>query len=314
MTKLPEITRRNVLRGAGGLMLGLPLLETFMPREASAQAAAARSPFVIIVVGDNGVVQAGVSLSVSSEPEKFWPTATGTLTKASMTADKATRSTGELADYADKLLIVKGMNLPFSSNGCSHSAADAQILTAAKITTGGTNCKAMGISVDTAIAKAKNPTGRDPLVMHAGMFSPGGTGFDIPGYVSYITPQQPLVYIDSPYKAYQAIIGAVGNGTTSTSAEAQAQMQRAARSKSINDILRPQIQALLARPELSQSGHTRLDQHLTAIRNIEVKISTTTTYTVPDADIATMKTMDPKPYDQTTRDAAVKLFMELMAF
>ena len=41
---------------------------------------ATRSPFVLIVVGDNGVVQAGVSLSVSSEPEMFWPTATGTLT------------------------------------------------------------------------------------------------------------------------------------------------------------------------------------------------------------------------------------------
>ena len=115
-----------------------------------------RSPFVLIVVGDNGVVQAGVSLSVSTEPEMFWPTATGALTKASMTADKATRSTGELADYAEQLLIVRGINLPFSSNGCSHSAADAQILTAANITPGSTNCKAMGISVDTAIAKAKN--------------------------------------------------------------------------------------------------------------------------------------------------------------
>src|SRR3954451_6574730 len=308
-----QMNRRTVLRGAGGLMLGLPLLETFLPRAASAQTTA-RSPFVLIVVSDNGVVQAGVSLNVSAEPERFWPMATGTLTKASMTTDKATRSTGELADYADKLLIVKGINLPYSSNGFSHSAADAQILTAAKITSGSTNSKAMGISVDTAIAKAKNPAGRDPLVMHAGMFSPGGTGFDIPGYVSYVTPQQPRVYIDSPYKAYQAIIGAVGNGSTATSAEALAQMQRAARSKSINDILRPQIQALLARTDLSTSDHARLDQHLTAIRDIEVKISTTTTYTVPDADIATMKTMDPKPYDQTTRDAAVKLFMELMAF
>jgi hypothetical protein len=308
-----HMNRRMVLRGAGGLMLGLPLLETFMPRKASAQTAA-RSPFVLIVVGDNGVVQAGVTLGGTGEPEKFWPTATGTLTKDKMLADKATRSSGELSDYADRLLVVKGINLPYSSTGCSHSAADAQILTAAKITSGSTNCKAMGISVDTAIAKAKNPAGRDPLVMHAGMFSPGGMGFDIPGYVSYVTPQQPRVYIDSPYKAYQQIIGVVGNGTTGTSAEAQAQMLRAARSKSINDILRPQIQALLARPDLSTSDHARLDQHLTAIRNIEVKISTTTTYTVPDADIATMKTMDPKPYDQTTRDAAVKLFMELMAF
>src|SRR4051812_32890984 len=280
----PEINRRTVLRGVGGLMLGLPLLETFLPRVASAQTAA-RSPFVLIVVGDNGVVQAGVNLSVSAEPERFWPTATGSLTKASMTADKANRSTGELADYAEKLLIVKGINLPFSSNGCSHSAADAQILTAAKITTGSTNCKAMGISVDTAIAKAKNVSGRDPLVLHAGMFSPGGTGFDIPGYVSYVTPQQARVYIDSPYKAYQAIIGAIGNGSTATSAEATALMQRAARSKSINDILRPQIQALLNRSDLSTKDHERLDQHLTAIRDIEVKMTGTgNTITIPDAD------------------------------
>jgi len=307
-----KMNRRMVLRGAGGFMLGLPMLETFMPRKASAQDAT-RSPFVLLVVGDNGVVQAGVSLSVSSEPEMFWPTATGALTKASMTADKASRSTGELADYAEKLLIVRGINLPYSSNGCSHSAADAQILTSAKITAGSTNCKAMGISVDTAIAMAKNPPGRDPLVMHAGMFSPGGTGFDIPGYVSYVTPQQPRVYIDSPYKAYQTIIGAIGNGSSSTSAQATAQMQRAARSKSINDILRPQIQALLSRTDLSQSDRDRLDQHLTAIRDIEVQM-TGTTLTIPDADVSMMKTIDPKPYDQSTRDTSVKLFMELMAF
>jgi hypothetical protein len=309
-----QMNRRMVLRGAGGLMLGLPLLETFMPRKASAQTAT-RSPFVLIVVGDNGVVQAGVSLNLSSEPEKFWPMATGALTKTSMTADKATRSTGELADYAEKLLIVKGINLPYNSTGCSHSAADAQILTAAKITSGSTNCKAMGISVDTAIAKAKNVAGRDPLVMHAGMFSPGGTGFDIPGYVSYITPQQARVYIDSPYKAYQQIIGVVGNGTTTTSAEQQALIQRAARSKSINDILRPQIQALLNRTDLSQSDHARLDQHLTAIRDIEVKMTTMpTVMMIPDADVATMKANDGKPYDQSIRDTSVKLFMELMAF
>jgi len=307
-----QMNRLMVLRGAGGLMLGLPLLETFMPRKAAAQTAT-RSPFVLIVVGDNGVVQAGVSLSVASEPEMFWPTATGSLTNASMTADKATRSTGELAAHAQKLLIVRGINLPFSSNGCSYSAADAQILTGASITPGSTNCKAKGISVDTAIATANNPPGRDPLVMHAVMFSPGGTGFDIPGYVSYVTPQQARVYIDSPYKAYLTIIGAVGNGSTLTSAQAQALMQRAARSTSINDILRPQIQALLARPDLSQSDHDRLDQHLTAIRDIEVKI-TTTSLTVPDADVTTMKMIDPKPYDQSTRDTSVKLFMELMAF
>jgi hypothetical protein len=121
------------------------------------------------------------------------------------------------------------------------------------------------------------------------------------------------VYIDSPYKAYQAIIGVVGNGTTGTTADAQAQALRGSRSKSINDILRPQIQALLARTDLSTGDRARLDQHLTAIRDIEVQM-TSTMLTIPAADVTTMKGMDAKPYDQSTRDNAVKLFMELMAF
>lgn len=309
---LPKLNRRLVLRGAGGLMLGLPLLEGFLPRQAAAQSAV-RSPFVLFVVSDNGVVQAGVTLGGAPEAERFWPTATGTLTKAGMLADKPTRSTGELADYAEKLLIVKGVNLPYGSNGCSHSAADAQILTAASITPGSTNCLATRESIDTAIARAKNPPGRDPLVLHAGMFSPGGTGFDIPGYVSYVTAKQPRVYIDSPYKAYQAITGVVGDGSSASSADLQAQQLRAARSKSINDLLRPQIKDLLARPELSKSDVERLNQHLTAIRDIEVKMSSTT-FTIPDADVASMKQMDSKPYDQANREASIRLHLELMAF
>ena len=67
-----RMNRRMVLRGAGGLMLGLPMLETFLPRRASAQTVM-RSPFLILVVNDNGVVQAGATLSGTSETERFWP-------------------------------------------------------------------------------------------------------------------------------------------------------------------------------------------------------------------------------------------------
>jgi hypothetical protein len=307
-----KINRRLVLRGAGGLMLGLPLLEAFMPRRAAAQDAV-RSPFVIIVVNDNGVVQAGVTLDGNGEPEKYWPTALGPLTKESLLADKATRTMGELSDYADRLLVVRGVNLPYSSTGCSHSAADAQLLTAAKMSGSSTNCLSTGLSVDTAIAKAKNPPGRDPLVLHGGMFSPGGTGFDIPGYVSYVAPNQPRAYIDSPLKAYQTITGVVGTTAGGNDADALAKQQRAARSKSINDLLRPQIQALLGRTDLSVSDRTRLDQHLTAIRDIEGTIATTT-FTVPDDEVAAMKPIDAKPYDQASYEQRIKLNMRLMAF
>lgn len=306
------MNRRLVLQGAGGLMLGLPLLEAFMPREAKAQAAM-RSPFVIIVVNDNGVVQAGATLGGAGEPEKFWPSALGPLTKESLAADKATRAMGELSDYADRLLVVRGINLPYGSTGCSHSAADAQILTSAKITGGSTNCLGLGPSVDTAIAKAKNVAGRDPLALHAGMFAPGGTGFDIPGYVSYVAASQPRAYIDSPLKAYQAIIGVVGTDTGGTDAESQDQALRALRSKSINDLLRPQIQSLLTRTDLSAGDRNRLDQHFTAIRDIEATIATTA-FTVPEAEVTAMKQIDPRPYDQSSYEQRIKLNMRLMAF
>jgi hypothetical protein len=176
-----------------------------------------------------------------------------------------------------------------------------------------TNCLAMGLSVDTAIANAKNPAGRGPLALHAGMFSPGGTGFDIPGYVSYIAPNQPRAYIDSPLKAYEAIIGVVGTGSGGNEEETQAQTLRAARSKGINDLLRPQIQALLARPDLSASDRTRLDQHFTAIRDIEAAIPTTT-LTIPEEDITSMEQIDTRPYDQASYEQRIRLNMQLMAF
>jgi len=76
----------------------------------------------------------------------------------------------------------------------------------------------MGVAIDTVIAKAKNPA-------------------------SYIAPRQARVSIDTPYEAYQAIIGALGNGATGTSADALALTQSGARSnsstRSIASLLRP---------------------------------------------------------------------------
>jgi hypothetical protein len=88
-----KMNRRMVLRTAGGLMLGLPLLDAFTSRSAKATEAQ-RSPFVLIVVGDNGVVQGGVTLGGEGEPEMFWPTQSGPLTQESMLADKESRSIG----------------------------------------------------------------------------------------------------------------------------------------------------------------------------------------------------------------------------
>jgi Protein of unknown function (DUF1552) len=105
----------------------------------------------------------------------------------------------------------------------------------------------------------------------------------------------------------------VGDGTTGTSAELEAEMLRADRSKSINDILRPQLEALLARTDLSQSDRNRLDQHLTAIRDIEGQL-TTTEFTISEPDIQAMQDIDPRPYDQAFQEQSIRLHMKMMAF
>ncbi len=307
-----RMKRRQFLRGFGGVTLGLPLLESFMPRGAQAQTAV-RSPFLLLVVNGNGVVQSGSDITGGTDPEKFWPTKAGVLTKAAMDAEAATQTTSLLSDYATRLLMVRGINHPFGGAGCDHAAGDAQLLTAAKLSGTSNKTLAMGESIDSRIAREKNPAGREPLALHAGKYSPGGTGFDIPGYVSYIAANQPRTYLDGPYKAYQKIIGVVG-GTGTDTAAMQAQQLLASRSKSVNDLLRGQITALLARKDLSAGDVNRLNQHFAAIRDIEVKITAAGVTSLPAATVTSMQAVDPKPYDMTQHETLIKLHMQLMAF
>lgn len=289
--------RRQFLVGAGGVTLGLPILEAFLPKKAHA----ATPPFLGIICSANGVVQAK-----SGEVEAWWPTKTGALTSAAMLADKPTRATGELSDYADRLLLVRGVGHSLGSTGCNHASGCAQILTGTAVING-TSSQAVSssASVDTVIAKAVNPAGVDPLFLHVGMYSAGGSGFNIPSYISYIAGGQQRPGIDSPLKAYQRMIGTLGT-TTGPAAD-----PLALRRKSVNDLLRAQITQLRARPELTLEDQQRLDQHFTTIRDMEIKI----TNAVLSADkIAQMTTVDPTPYATQNHELIQTLHMDLMVF
>jgi Protein of unknown function (DUF1552) len=288
--------RRRFLVGAGGVTLGLPILDAFLPRKVDA----ATPPFLGVICSANGVVQAK-----AGEAEAWWPTTTGALTQAGMLADKPTRATGELSDYADRLLLIRGVGHPQSQTGCSHASACAQILTGTAMIKGtGSQAVSSSVSVDTVIAQAINPPGVDPLFLHAGMYSAGGSGFNIPSYISYIGGGQQRPAIDSPLKAYQRMTGTLG--TTGPAADPVA-----LRHKSVNDLLRAEITALRARPELTADDQQRLDQHFATIRDMEVKI----TNVVLSADkIAQMTMVDPKPYSSDYHELIQTLHMDLMVF
>ncbi|HZH04246.1 MAG TPA: hypothetical protein VEY30_10700, partial [Myxococcaceae bacterium] len=105
------MSRRWVLRGTGGVALGLPLLESLLPRNAFAQAGS-RPRFAVFMRQANGVAQES-----GGEPERFFPRALGPITTASLSTTDADRAVSELKDYAGKLLIVRGLRFGFPGNG-----------------------------------------------------------------------------------------------------------------------------------------------------------------------------------------------------
>jgi len=259
MTKHSKMSRRWFLRGMGGVTLGLPLLDA---SHATGQDPAALK-FALFVVGANGVAMADSSRE--GEVEMFWPTATGPLTTESLRAEDTqySRTLGLLADYAPRLLLVRGVDQPYGSAGCDHQSGDNMCLTAAKISGSGNSSLAMGESIDNRIARERNPSGREPVTLRAGWRPNDATGYDNPGFISYVGDRQPRAAEPSPLRAYQRMVG-----MGSTNAPDQSK-QRA----SINDLLRSQITDLMASPALSSDDRQRLQQHFDTIHDIEVAVT-----------------------------------------
>ena len=150
--------RRLFLTGTAGVTVALPFLETFTKRVA--RAATPDDPgFVVFMRQGNGCSQA-FPYGSAPEPEMFWPRSLGALTAASMAAD-GDRATSELSDYADKLLMVRGVNGALSISGCGHARGALQALTAQPSgdSDASNNSLALGESLDNRVARELNPEG-----------------------------------------------------------------------------------------------------------------------------------------------------------
>ena len=249
-----KISRRKLLLGAGGAVLSLPFLESFQGNTAKASDFA--ETFAIFFRQANGVAQ-----QWNMEPERFWPRDVGVLTEASM----ADRATGQLAAHRDHLLMVQGVNMNGFDYADGHARGAMQSLTAAGAQVPGEagRSEAGGQSLDDRIARQLNPDGRDPLVLYAGR-SGGWLGGPC---LSYYGPGLRNSAITSPWAAYMQIVGGEGG----LSAEAQLQLVR--RQQSINDLVRHQMDRLLAHPRLSTPDRARLERHRDSIRDLELSLS-----------------------------------------
>jgi hypothetical protein len=284
------VARRAFLRGAGGVMLSLPFLETLAPRRVRAQPMAAPR-YTVFIRQANGVAQAG-----NNEPERFWPHNLGALTTASLQAEPD-RAVSELAKYASKLLLVAGTKFGFPGNGCGHSGGANQVLTAAKVSDDpkGQYSLAMGESVDNRMARELNPEAREPLTLLT-----GPTQGYLPIVLSYRGAKQLRGAENDPFNVYKRMTGLAGMDAATIA-------QVATRRKSVNDLVRGQLQSFLARPDLSASDRQRLDLHLSAVRDVEVKMACT----LPDMRQRELDAIN--PVDGNNYLAVTQMHMDLVA-
>jgi hypothetical protein len=255
-----KMNRRLVLTGIGGALLGLPWLESLRPRSAWAQVSGV-PPFAIFFRQANGVAAEQDTNELGSEPERFWPTAPGPLSAATL----ADRALAELASYADRLLVVGNVNMANFNYGDGHARGALQVLTAqGPVEEGqGGNSEAAGESLDHRIGRELNPNGNESLFLYAGQ-----TGGWLGGpCISYRGPGNRRSAITDPFDAYQSLTGGAQQSTDGMPS------RRTLRQRSINDLVRSQLSSLLARPELSNTDRQRLDLHLSSVRDIEVSLA-----------------------------------------
>jgi hypothetical protein len=293
--------RRRFIRGAGGLILGLPALEAFAPRKALA---AGVSQFTLFMAQANGSIQ-----GTGGDPDMFWPRATGPLSAATMTGTDVDRATSELKDYAAKLILIKGIGFPFGNPvGCGHSSGCNQMLTASRPSGSENRSLPKGESIDVRIARdtAPSPTQVDPLTLFAGWKQ----GY-LDDAMSYRAGGAVRAGRDNPWDAYQAMTGLDTLGKTDPG-----MLQKlAARRKSINDLLRSEIDALRMRPELSQTDRQRLDLHFTSVRDLEVGMTNTMGPMPAGGQLAAdLQAMNGMYQANDKMEDVVKLHLSLVAF
>lgn len=257
-----KVSRRMVLRGLGGVALSLPLLESFVePAPAKAQDAAGDSTYAIFFRQANGVAcQQNSPLGDQMEPERFWPTATGALSAATLGG----RALDELLDHASRLLVVNNVNMYDFNYGDGHARGALQGLTARGPTVEGAggSSEASGESLDHRIGSELNPNGRDSLFLYAGPNS----GWLGGACISYRSSGVRRAATVNPRVAFEAMAGG-GNGMSDEAATLLRQRQM-----SINDLVREQMQRLMNSSRMSAKDREKLDLHFTSIREIEVAL------------------------------------------
>jgi hypothetical protein len=247
-----HLSRRALLRGAGGVAVALPLLEAMIPAAtALAKTAGKPKPRFGAIYVPHGATMA-----------KWTPDKVGT-------DFKITEILEPLEPYRDRLNIISGLGLPMAygqdgSAGANHTRSSATFLTCAHP---GTEAQArLGVSVDQVAARAigqDTPLPSIELTIEESSLSCGaGLSCAYRNTISWQSDTSPLPMENNPQVLFERLFG---DGATDAERAA-----RRAQSKSLLDSAMAEAASL--QRDLPSSDRTRLDEYLTDIREIERRI------------------------------------------
>ncbi|MBX7102072.1 MAG: DUF1552 domain-containing protein [Myxococcaceae bacterium] len=240
------LSRRTLLRGAGGIAIALPFLDAM-----SAFAQTAPKKRLVLLSSPNGSIA------------KNWKP-TGSETSFTLGPILA-----PLAAHKADLLILDGVNNQSSYNGGgdgAHERGMSHLWTGTESVLNGANYYGGGISIDQKIAAAVSVgTGGAPLTKLKSLELMTGAmqGAATLNRMIYAGPAQPLTPENNPFSLFSSLFSTVGGDTAAAQALAQ--------KKSILDSVMADYQSLSAK--LGPADKAKLTAHLDAIRDIESRLS-----------------------------------------
>jgi hypothetical protein len=260
MTQFARINRRGLLQAAG-VCVGLPWLESLAGpvRAAGAVRAEGDTPVaprrLAYLYVPNGVNVAQWQTSESGDDYELSPTL------------------APLAPHRRHVTVIHGLNhenaTPGPDGGGDHSRATAVYLTGVRPKkTGGSDIR-NGISIDQIIGRR---VGRQTRLPSLELSTDGArlTGRCDSGYscayqfnLSWASPTRPVPAEQNPRAAFERLFGGAGRGEGSSEARQQ-------RQQSVLDFVLDDVHSLSR--EIHSADRQRLDEYLSAVRDVERRI------------------------------------------
>ena len=288
MSRTSRLTRRSLLRGLGGAAVALPTLEVMLDGNGKAYAQGTPLPKRYLVCFG------GQSLGGDGDPlhNDYVPTTVG------RNYDLKS-ALAPLAPVKDEVSVVSGLHIPTANGGAVPAGGrrdDFHVSSLSPLLSGvrsPTNTASAGVTSDQLVATAisgntpfKSLVYRIQVGWYLGVSAPYGR--DIMSYKADAPGKPiPIPPVVSPRAAFDALFT---NFIPPSNAAERARQDFLLRSrKSVLDLVRGNIQRLMANPQLGVADQQRLMRHFDEIRDLERQIAAIP----PPATMACQKPADP---------------------